>query len=641
MKKFLWQFMAVLILASMTVGCSDGDDGGSGDAPVNYTDRVRSLDLSGIQGLYITGDNLDSAHASALRSSSYSVREIQRAASQVDLDPNSLYKVTGDGTLERVQIMDDAGEELPRGVVHPISVKDINAQYLMIWIQVTEAAYEDLSQSTISIGDAFLVHKSTGLAYSASSLVSGVSISTYSDGREPSFTQSEIDIQWDDKNHLYIRKEGNSISTEGKPNWTIYQIDLSSLGDKELTATEIKSAYGIGHKWIVDKEGVFILFNPDDLAAVNTGVIRYLDIQNGSIYNLHNSIPNDLNSDWILGLDNKIYTFVGDTNCIMLTNVCNTLYRVEANADASPKTTKIADTKAFVEPSLLNPKYRHIIGGKLIYMHPAVIESGNIIGQFGMVEIDIENATAYQPHFTMFDKIMKSVLNGSHIYLFGTFASSKTNGLYKYDPVTRTGEQTTVESGYDVQKFQLMASGEFLVEGIRLSDQAYFYGRLSTDGVITVTSTVAIGAPKVIVMAAISPTDFMTIDGSASEWSTSLRVLTDVSTDGQADGELLYYSQSSSNAQYFGMIEYQSNLNESYFVEVAFTGGEKLLFGENNTTFKDINLGQVNGAAARAEVIEFFLPESTLSTPSVASITLFGQDANGDVNTSNIIDQMK
>ena len=617
----------------MTVGCSSDDESDDGGSTVDYTDRVHSLDLSGIQGLYITGDNLDSDKASALRSSSYSGREIQRAASQVDLDPNSLYKVTENGTLERVKITDDTGEELPRGVVRPMGVKDINAQYLMIWIQVRESEYiEDAmlpSGFTQWSGEAFLVHKSTGLAYDASELVGPLLITSLEGGMSSS---PALDIQWDENNNLYIRTDFPSSQQDGKNFVTaVYKIDTSNLGDKAITATEIKSAYGIGEDWIVDKEGKFIAFGRRELYTEPT---RYLAIDTGSVYNLNDSIPELFQAAWIRGMDNEVYSFVDDTTC----SDCYKLYSVGANADGSPKVVKIADTNTTVgAPWLLKRKNRYIIGGRLFY-----IGSWNEGSAFAIEDVDVVNATVYGTSLSdIFLTVEEFVVSNSKVYCFGKFKDNLANGLYAYDPISRTGTKIVVDVAYDVQKFKLMANGEFLVEGIRLNDQAYFYGRLSSGGVVTVTSTVAIGAPEVIVMEAIRPTDFMTIDGRVSEWSTSLRKLTDLSSDGAADGELLYYSDSSSNAQYFGMVEYQAGLNKNYFVEVAFVGGEKLLLGENSATFNGTDLGQVNGAAARVDVIEFLLPLSTLSTPSVTSVTLFGQDANGDVNTSNLIDQMK
>jgi len=631
MRKLLWQLLAVFMVMSVTVGCSsDSDsDGSGGGGSEDYTEQVRSLDLSGAQGLYITGDNLDAAQASALRSGAYSAKEIQRAASQVDLDPNSIYKVTEDGTLVRVEITDDSGAELPRGSVQPLALQDINAQYLIIWLKVTARVGDEIK------GKPYLVHKSTGLAYNASSLIYDATLTEYETGGKV-LDVFYADIQGDEHNNLYIRTDISGRATgELNPDQTVYKIDLSDLGGKAITATEIPSAYSIGDDWIVDKDGKFIAFG---IRSESTEPTRYLAIETGRIYNLNDSIDEIFHAEWVLGMDNNIYSFV----TVDVFSDSYKLYRISANQDGSPHVVKVADTNSTIgSPWLLSEKNRYVIGGRLFY-----IGNWNEGTAFVIEDVDVVNARVYDTSLDdIFSTVEEFVVSNSRIYCFGKFKDNLAHGLYAYDPIARTGEKVVIDADYDVQKFKLMASGDFLVEGIRLTDQAHFYGTLRADGTVTVTSTVAIGAPTIIMMEAIRPADFMLIDGSPSEWATSLRVLTDNSSDGAADGDLLYYSETTSSSQYFGMVEHAAGLNESYFVEVTFMGDETLLFSDDNTTFNNnvdgnVSLSQANGAAARGEVIEFLMPLNILSTPNVKSVTLYGHDSNGDINTSDIIDVM-
>ena len=287
---------------------------------------------------------------------------------------------------------------------------------------------------------------------------------------------------------------------------------------------------------------------------------------------------------------------------------------------------------------------RHVIGGKLMYITDA--RNLDIAVTMDIAEIDPVNGTVFnhaESFSKVFTSIKKYVLSGSDIYIFGTLSSTTANGFYKYNVLTRTGQAITVESGYDVQKFTVLADGSFLVKGIRLSDQAYFYGQLATDGTVTVASTVALGAPTVLVMEAIKPADFMMIDGDPSDWSTSLRTLNDASDDStKSDGDLLNYSQTTTSTQYFGMIEHGEDFNRSYYLRVTFDNGQKLQFHEDNATILPDNaLTEAGGIVSRGSVIEFSMPIDKESTPpSALSVKLYGTTSSGDINTSLIIDEM-
>ncbi len=628
----LGQFLAVVMLVFLSGGCSKDDaSADDGNVKIDYASKVHSLDLSGAQGLYITGESGSSGSASPLRSGEYSADTIQKAATAVDLDPNSVYKITADGRLERVAIEDENGEELPRGSVQPTVIQDLNSLYLVIWLKI---------EGDGSGGIPYLVHKSSGFAYNASEVIVNASKIVQPDGTEvyESYGQN---IQFDRANNFYVQH--SKMGSDDMNFESIYKIDTSTLGSGSLTATEISSAYSFQNSsWVVDDSGEFIVYGGGlelDSLEKREGPVRYLSITTGAIHNINEEIDGTFDPYWIKGLDGKIYTYISDWGCDNTVDQCVTWYRIEADGNHLPVITEVAKSNDEPLHWAFGANRRHVIGGKLIYITDDT-------SSFVIEEVDPAAGTVFHHHerfSDVFKTVKKYVVSGSDIYVFGTFSNTAANGFYKYNVLTRSGQAITVESGYDVHKFTVLADGSFLIEGIRLSDQAYFYGQLATDGTLTVTSTVALGAPTVLIMEAIKPADFMMIDGDPSDWSTSLRTLSDASGDGtKADGDLLHYSQTTTSTQYFGMIEHGEDFNRSYYLRVTFDNGQKLQFHEDNATILPDNaLTEAGGIVSRGSVIEFSMPIDKESTPpSALSVKLYGTTSSGDINTSLIIDEM-
>ena len=621
--KFLGQLFVFILLMIFSSGCGGGGGSSSGDggSSIDYASKVRALDLSGAEGIYITGGSSQSSSSATLNAEALTTQSIEKTAAAVDLDPNSIYKITNDGRLERVAIEDKDGNELPRASVQPVLIQDLNSLYLVLWLKI---AGSSAGEHAIP----YLVHKNTGFAYGAADVVYNAQKTTTIDNEE--VWEAHPSIQWDKENNFYV----NHMNTEGTKA-SIYKIDTSTLGDSTLTVTEIPSAYSLGGdtRWMVDKTGEFIVFGgwngSQDLP------VRYLSISTGTLYNINTQVSSELEPSWIIGLDDKVYTTVGHDND---QNV--SWYNISYNQNKEPVLTETADTNASFAPWA---RERHIIGGKLFYMTKEVDSS------FAIEEIDPAKGTVFhhadsiREIFTL-EGMKNYVISNTDIYVFGQLKDIGANGFYKYNVLTRSGTKIVPEDGYDIQKYTVLAGGSFVVEGVRLSDQAHFYGELAEDGTISVKSTVAIGAPKVLFMEAIRPADFMMIDGSPDDWPTSLRILNDAADDNSStNGDLLYYSQTTTPTQYFGMLEYAEDLNESYYLRISFESNETLQFSDNNISFLDTNstqLSNAGGIEAKGSVIEFSMPLTTVATPNVVSVELFGQTATGDINTSDSIDKM-
>lgn len=618
--KFLGQLFVFILLMIFSSGCGGGGGSSSGDegSSIDYASKVRALDLSGAEGIYITGGSSQSSSSATLNAEALTTQSIEKTAAAVDLDPNSIYKITNDGRLERVAIEDKDGNELPRASVQPVLIQDLNSLYLVLWLKI---AGSSAGEHAIP----YLVHKNTGFAYGAADVVYNAQKTTTIDNEE--VWEAHPSIQWDKENNFYV----NHMNTEGTKA-SIYKIDTSTLGNSTLTVTEIPSAYSFENtSWMVDKTGEFIVFGNDSIP------VRYLSISTGSLYNINNDIPGHFNPYWILGLDDKIYTYVTDDNCDDTKEQCTTWYNIAYDANKVPAITEIAKTNDIPAHWA---KDRYVIGGKLVYI-------SEDLQAFVINEVNPRKGTVVRHSDSFIDKfsqdgIKKYVVSNNDVYVFGELANSGANGFYKYNIATRSGKEITVDSDYDVKKFTALANGSFVVEGIRLSDQAYFYGELAEDGTVTVKSTVAIGAPQVLFMEAIRPADFMTIDGNPEDWPTSLRILDDVADDNSSsNGDLRHYSQTTTTTQYFGMLEYEGDLNASYYLRISFEGNETLQFQDNNISFlPDTSLSSAGGTESKGSVIEFSMPLTTVATPNVVSVELFGQTATGDINTSDSIDKM-
>ncbi|NNE62604.1 MAG: hypothetical protein HKN34_00850, partial [Gammaproteobacteria bacterium] len=140
MKKFL-QYSIVLISSVLfTVSCGGGGGGGSDTPSGNSNPTADQLkasirqfsDITDAQGFVLTGDNPASARP-ALTSA-----QMRTANLDVNLDPNSLYKVKPDGTLERVVIVDDSSEEITRGLIQPATVRDIDQNFMIMYFTIRD-----------------------------------------------------------------------------------------------------------------------------------------------------------------------------------------------------------------------------------------------------------------------------------------------------------------------------------------------------------------------------------------------------------------------------------------------------------------------------------------------------------------------
>jgi len=617
--------------------------------------KVHLIDFKNAQGFFITGssaDGITQAQSTIIREdgakaiwteeSTYSINSVD-ADDAVDLEPNSLYTINGDGTLERATVNDENGAEIPRATVVPVGIEDINAQYLFLWLAI--AASEDDEENIIVSLVPYLVHKATGLAYNASDLMvlltQGRGYYSYipSTQYELEFLQGivqnllnqyPLDVQWDDNGNLYVR-EGS-----------VYKIDTSTLGNSSIEVVELQSIDTISNQWVVDKEGKFILYSTENYS-------RYLSIDNGSLHNLDAEISGEFLDNWIVGLDHRIYTVSSDDKFYIIEAGINGAPIITDKGDVNYTATNPADARGSAVQSFKGfgtRGLRHVVGGKLM-----------VVGHSDYTyDVDTTNATVHY-HSSIKDAFSNGIeshkVSGEYIYYFGPLKTTNTNGIFRYNPVTFEGDIISADVNYDIREYEILGNGQFLIEGYRLSDQAYFYGELALDGSVTVTSTVAQGEAVVLQMAAIHPTDFSLIDGNANDWPTDTRVLTDAAGDASQDGvDLLFYSEMVNGSNYFAMIEYDNGSDQAFDVDITLVSGFTLRMksGEAKLLDSDLNelssLSAAGGTFAMGRVIEYSIPlnqiggaDATIGAISVEAVSeeIFGnvESVSATFNTSD------
>ena len=615
MKRYIISSVISIMLLVFTA-CGGGGSSSSSDDPdvtQNYTQLIHSLDLSDAEGIYITGDKSEVQKSIALQN-----KAVPNDENQVDLDPNSIYKITSDGKLSRVAIEDENGTELSRGAVKPVAIQDLNNLYLLLWLTTAENTEH---------ADPFLVHKETGLAYNASEVVYGTSLDETPD----------IDIQWDDANNFYVTHD--VYAEDGTYSTKLYMIDTSKLGTESLDAKEISLAFSLEHKkWIVDASGKFILIGISADGEIEP--LYMLSLETGVLHNLNELIDSTFRADWIVDLDNQIYTYIynwDDDNV--------TWYRIEVDDSAKPVIKEVVTTKEYPVHWALSPKERHVVAGKLVYI---TIEDSSA---FAIEEIDPQTGSVFHAVESFEGKFIPSnsslekdndyvtfTISDTNIYISGKFPDTGAFGIYKYDVATRSGTAIRVDSDYALTSYTVLSSGEFLVEAIRLSDQADIYGKLSEDGSIDVTSVMALDAPEVLTMQAIKPSDFISLDGSANDWSTELRVSVDTTDKNILD----FYSQTESDRLYYGMLEIKQDIDPTYHLVFTFDDDKLLSISDSNVTFpqNDTTLSSEGGILAKGEVIEFAIPLDKLESATLQSIEIFGSTQDGDLNNTNSIERI-
>lgn len=226
MKISIRSLLFSIVFVALT-GCGGG---GGGDTPVADTpltldeiaNSVRSLDVSGASRIMLTGDTVTAANTDD------AIKTMAAGDPAVTMDPNSIYKVTTDGRLVRVGVMDTDGTELPRGTVKPTAIKEINAQFLLVTLMISVPNTDpNLPGGSQSRSVDYLVHKGTGYAYDATGVI----------------PQTKTNVKQIPGSLFSLATIPGSQSDpiNASQYRTVYKVDISALGSSSLTATAVQN----------------------------------------------------------------------------------------------------------------------------------------------------------------------------------------------------------------------------------------------------------------------------------------------------------------------------------------------------------------------------------------------------------------
>lgn len=266
---------------------------------------------------------------------------------------------------------------------------------------------------------------------------------------------------------------------------------------------------------------------------------------------------------------------------------------------------------------------RYTIAGKLIY----------IISDFvGTFTVNPEQATMLKHDAP--GKIITSYssyqVSSDYIFYFGVQGTTGNDIILRYNPATFTTKIFTAGNDIDISRYRALSTNVIWFEGTRLSDQATVIGEIAEDGTVTITDTVAGTEPPVINMEAITPADFIFINGDYQDWATSLRIKTDAASDASAGHDLTFYSQTQSSSQYFGLVEYSNDsiTNTNAATVITIDNKYELRIEENAGTFKTIgggatvDLSSTGALYSIGKAVEFSVPLSQLSGATFTSLAI-------------------
>lgn len=419
-------------------------------------------------------------------------------------------------------------------------------------------------------------------------------------------------------------------------------IDTSTLGASALTAQAVQSIDRIHDgAWEIESTGNMMLYTGSN-EADGSLVERHLNLNDGSLANI--ALPGGKEVGSLLrGLNGKIYTTENNVSG------GSHVYRMEQDSNGDLQITDLGvwagenASGTGTAPTgirLWGNAERHVIGGQLIYTNFNRTSSG-ISQYYGssytvnpeellLIEHDIPNNEFKQ------DSIRDMQISGDYMFFFGTDKDTSIDAIMRYNPVTYDFVKFTVDSDLDINRFRVLSSNVIWFEATRLSDQATVIGEMAVDagGIATVTINDVVDAsePPILVMEAIHPSDFLVIDGDYKDWHTDLRSKTDTASDATAGHDLTYYSEQQSSSNYFGLVEFSSDVISSgdAATVITFDSRYELRLSGNGSTFTDLTAvspapvspGSIGATLAIGKAVEFSIPLSELSGATLTNVSV-------------------
>ncbi len=674
---------AVFTAAILAVACNSSGGGGGGnggsDSAAELAESINAVNIAGAQGVVLTGSDGD---ADALGAAS---------ADEDLLEPNSVYKVLPDGTLERVPVEDDAGEELPRGSVQPVGVFDVSSRFvaMQFWVPGyrTDADHLWVRREDIVT---YLVHKESGRAYNATDILPAQKVEILGeegnadDPPMPVVAMDLVTIRESEDDRLYISSPDEDSMTEHLP-WDrgtiLTRIDITDVGNDPLQAEELPTFDEPVGRFELHANGDFMIYTsePD---YQGTAIRRVINLTgSGAASMLLDEIPGETwpngeavrPDNWIIrGLDGTLYisaAYDGMEEDLMPEERPDIrFYPMEGLSsdgqvifgDYLEMTTLDAGTREPGEISAEGATWqvrnesgliwwgghviqRHEIGGRILFLSnldsgtPRIIEASP-----ATQEIIIHSEYARGP----IEDVTQVSVSENYIWMLGRSGGAAVDTVVRYNPAQDAIHTVSVDD-LEMSRFEVMGSDRVLFEALRTSDAARVRGQISiTGGEAVQIEEVNPFEPQIFALNPIRPVDFITIDGNPQEWPLDARVFSD-DGDGPEGDNLTHYSEQIGNNRYYGLVEFEGDIDPHNWTvvlvsdtyEIQVTGEDARLV--DGTSDEAHWFGDIGGRFAIGEAVEFFVPLEAMEFVDPAATWVRRYSGSGDQpNTSDLRDEL-
>lgn len=677
-KSQLLGVLSSIVLAASLAGCGGGGGGGGsgsgdddgtgssgGDDPsaasgAELAEALALVDTANAAGLIVTGADPDSA-TGAVTSNAVAGEAVTHASDDaIDLEPNSLYKVTESGMLERVGARDADGEELPRGSVQPVGLFDVNETFVVIWFWIPGAVCDDC------VGDDFvnfleqdvlpyLVRKSDGAAFAARDALGAPFLS--SDGLQDPRRSHRFES--DDAGNIYVSVNSIKSGTDfdSREQDELVRIDVSGIDSGDVTARILQDVDTV-NSWAAAGNGDYVIYEGGSRLDEGQTVLRMVDTVSGELSELSlgaGVFPGQMHAT----IDGSTYALVANTEG------GNRLFRVERDATGEPvevalgelRVESVSDVDGFAGFQFFGDTSSHferlVIDGREF-----LIGDGEQRGvpQFNPArhtyELRLDNVDvdgnpnplvrlhdAPWAFFARPQDVRDARVSGDFIWYFGTRLSTGRDAIIRYDPRKETIDPATdifeaftdpvTGSDLDINKFRVLNSNRVYFEALRLNDGATVIGEISGDGVVTIDDVVEADEPDIFVLEPIRPSDFIVIDGRVQEWSLERRIASDPADDSLGGGnEVIHYSEWITGGDYFGLVEFDGGIDSAVRTRIRINGDQELRIDDGKAGLVVIDpatglaqgdersFAEFGGAAAIGSAVEFRVAEEELGRPS-------------------------
>ncbi|WP_157960354.1 hypothetical protein [Marinimicrobium alkaliphilum] len=678
----------ILILAASVLfsACGGGDSGddsptpdqdngpdpgnGTGDeSPIEVEDvarQIHSLGVSGAQGFVITGGGDLNAepptrHLEGHTESMNTLPEVNSDLTPLnehnELEADTLYKVTEDGRLERVPFNTESGEELERGSVQARNIVEIGPDFVYLALLIRVERLHDANDPDSArwfeeeeVG--VLVNKDTGLAYLA----------------EEAFGPAH-NMPWDDEqarhlnNSLRFDPQGNIFyapSPWAQNNQPLI-INVSNLGSGDLTAQALFSTHTVAD-FELSGDGSLMVFSGYSNQNNNQVYLAY-DVDNDELMTLQSLT--DVGADnppraILRDLDGQIYVVYS----IYTQGVGQSFpyFRITRSESGQVEAQEVGELTAVFGSGTVNNNniltYSYGFSGRGFGIHGTNIHNPNgrqvISGRLvytdlrGMVyDVDLANGvvTEHDQITSLFSDFNDMVPTERHLWVEGTSKAGEPLVVRLNPARPDDWVELTFDANFELANFE-PTGDRILFEGVRLSDQATVIGEMTVEGEqLNITVYEATEAP-ILTLRAITPADFVRVDGYPGDWQTDWRVLSSAAGTGPEGSDLMHYSELSGRGEYLGLIEFNGAIDNEHLTRVRFDTHEIIISpsgigvrtsADNFGT--DLTIAE-NARFALGQVLEFALDSSLLgeSQPELQYVSRFAQEPFGAVELIEEID---